>query len=63
MTTRGHSSSVGYAQHEHPMRNEEARQPAHDKHTGHSVEMFRRKFWGTLLLTIPTLIWAPMIQQ
>ena len=35
----------------------------HDKHAGHSVEMFRRKFWGTLLLSIPTLVWAPMIQH
>jgi Cu2+-exporting ATPase len=35
----------------------------HDEHGGHSVEMFRQKFWGTLLLSIPTLIWAPMIQQ
>src|SRR5689334_16439788 len=33
-----------------------------DKHTGHSVEMFRQKFWGTLLLSIPTVVWAPMIQ-
>ena len=36
---------------------------AHDKHAGHSVEMFRRKFWGTLLLSIPTVVWAPMIQH
>src|SRR5215467_12312499 len=36
---------------------------AHDKHAGHSVEMFRRKFWGTLLLAIPTVVWAPMIQH
>jgi Cu2+-exporting ATPase len=35
----------------------------HDKHAGHSVEMFRQKFWGTLLLSIPTIIWAPMIQH
>ena len=35
----------------------------HDKHAGHSVEMFREKFWGTLLLSIPTLVWAPMIQH
>src|SRR5690606_40503016 len=35
----------------------------HDKHAGHSVEMFRQKFLGTLLLTIPTVIWAPMIQE
>jgi P-type Cu2+ transporter len=36
---------------------------AHDTHAGHSVEMFRRKFWGTLLLAIPTVLWAPMIQH
>ena len=35
----------------------------HDRHAGHSVDMFRRKFWGTLLLSIPTLVWAPMIQH
>ena len=25
--------------------------------------MFRKKFWGTLLLSIPTVVWAPMTQQ
>src|SRR5581483_10737034 len=35
----------------------------HDKHAGHSVDMFRQKFWGTLLLSIPTAIWGPMIQH
>src|SRR4029453_5832661 len=35
----------------------------HDQHAGHSVEMFRRKFWGTLLLSLPTLAWAPTIQH
>ena len=35
----------------------------HDRHAGHSVEMFKQKFWGTLLLSIPTLIWAPMLQH
>ena len=25
--------------------------------------MFRRKFWGTLLLSLPTVIWAPMMQH
>jgi Cu2+-exporting ATPase len=25
--------------------------------------MFRQKFWGTLLLSVPTLVWAPMIQH
>ena len=35
----------------------------HDKHAGHSVAMFRDKFWISLLLTIPTLIWGHMLQQ
>jgi Cu2+-exporting ATPase len=35
----------------------------HDRHAGHSVEMFRQKFWGTLLLSIPTMVWSPMIQH
>src|SRR4051812_21092267 len=35
----------------------------HDTHAGHSVEMFREKFWGTLLLSMPTIVWAPMIQH
>jgi P-type Cu2+ transporter len=35
----------------------------HDRHAGHSVQMFRDKFWGTLLLSVPTIIWAPMIQH
>jgi Cu2+-exporting ATPase len=34
---------------------------SHDKHAGHSVAMFRRKFWVTLLLTLPTLVWGEMI--
>ena len=34
----------------------------HDRHAGHSVEMFRDRFWITLALTIPTLVWSEMIQ-
>ena len=30
----------------------------HDRHAGHSVAMFRDKFWLTLALTIPVLIWS-----
>jgi hypothetical protein len=35
----------------------------HDKHAGHSVEMFRNLFWVCLALTIPALIWEPMLQE
>jgi hypothetical protein len=33
----------------------------HDTHAGHAVETFRQKFRGTLLLSIPTVIWAPTL--
>jgi Cu2+-exporting ATPase len=35
----------------------------HDKHVGHSVAMFRDKFWISLLLTLPTLVWGHMLQS
>ncbi len=36
---------------------------AHDKHAGHSVGMFRDKFWIALALTVPTLIWGHMLRS
>ena len=36
---------------------------AHDKHAGHSVAMFRDKFWISLALTIPTLVWGHMLPR
>ncbi len=35
----------------------------HDKHAGHSVNMFRDKFWLSLLLTLPVLVYSEMIQH
>ena len=35
----------------------------HDKHAGHSVAMFRDKFWVSLALTVPTLVWGHMLQS
>lgn len=35
---------------------------AHTDHTGHE-EMFRRRFWVCLLLTIPVLLYSPHIQE
>ncbi len=34
----------------------------HDKHQGHSPEMFREKFWWSLVWTIPTLLYSEAIQ-
>jgi P-type Cu2+ transporter len=35
---------------------------SHDKHEGHSPDMFKQKFWLTLLLTIPTLVFSHTVQ-
>jgi P-type Cu2+ transporter len=40
-----------------------AHQGAHDKHEGHSPQAFRRKFWLSLLLTIPTMLWGHMLMR
>jgi P-type Cu2+ transporter len=54
---RGHDQhgTTGHAGHSEP--------GAHDRHAGHSVAMFRDKFWITLLLSIPTLLWSGMVQH
>ena len=35
----------------------------HDRHAGHSVAMFRNRFWISLALTIPTFVWGEMIPR
>jgi Cu2+-exporting ATPase len=35
----------------------------HDRHAGHSVAMFRDKFWWTFGLTIPVVIWSADVQH
>ena len=35
---------------------------SHDRHAGHSVAVFRDKFWLSFTLTIPTVIWSPEVQ-
>ena len=35
----------------------------HDKHAGHSVTMFRERFWLSLALSVPTLVWSPSLQD
>ncbi len=61
----GHApESAGHAAHaSHGAHHEGHGSGGHDKHAGHSVAMFRDKFWLTLLLTVPTLIWGHMLQS
>ena len=35
----------------------------HDKHAGHSVEMFRDRFWLSLILSIPVVLYSEMVQD
>ena len=35
----------------------------HDKHAGHSPDMFKQKFWLSLLLAIPTLVFSHTVQS
>ncbi len=46
-----------HSQHEHSEHQD------HDKHAGHSVAMFKDKFWLSLLLTLPVLAYSEMIQH
>jgi len=52
-----HESHEGDDSHDHHEGDE-----AHDRHAGHSVAMFRDKFWLSLALTIPILIWSADVQ-
>ncbi len=35
----------------------------HDRHAGHSVAMFRDKFWWSFALTIPVIFWSTDVQH
>src|SRR5262245_20349224 len=35
----------------------------HDKHAGHDPEVFRRKFWLSLVLTIPVVLSSEMVMD
>ena len=58
-----HTVNVAHADHVTP---EEGREHAahaeHVDHTGHE-EMFSRRFWISLILSIPVLLYSPMIQE
>lgn len=62
MNHRHHSSSPSAAP---PTGGHDARgdHAGHDQHAGHSVQMFRDKFRWSLALTVPAIVWSPMIQQ
>ena len=63
MNHTGHGTYASEHAHHAP---EHAHHPPagdHDRHAGHSVAMFRDRFWVSLLLTLPTLVWGHMLQR
>src|SRR5512134_604660 len=66
---RQHTAPTAPVEPGYPGHPELARPPAgqdhraHDKHAGHSVAMFRDRFWVSLALTIPTLVWGHMLPR
>ena len=58
-----HQHTGRHGQHDAPAATGSEHASPHDRHAGHSVAMFRDRFWITLLLSIPTLIWSGMVQE
>jgi Cu2+-exporting ATPase len=63
----GHGpQSVAHAEHERhtsvPGGHDAGHGAHHVDHTGHE-EMFRRRFWANLVLTVPVLLFSPMLQE
>lgn len=50
---------MDHSHHEH----QHSEHQEHDKHAGHSVAMFKDRFWMSLILTLPVLVYSEMIQH
>ncbi len=58
-----HAQHGGMAGHEsHGGHGEHGDHGAHTDHSGHE-QMFRTRFWGSLLLSIPVLVYTPLVQR
>ena len=55
-----HASADG---HGHQAGHDEHDDHGHDKHAGHDPEMFRRRFWLSLVLTIPLVVTSHMVMD
>lgn len=55
----GHGGHAGHAQPQ-PGRDDEHLVHSHGQHAGHSVAMFKNRFWLTLALAVPVVLFSPM---
>ena len=63
-----HHGGPAAMSHDHPVGVPEtggghAGHQGHDKHAGHDPEMFRRKFWLSLVLTVPIVLTSEMVMD
>jgi Cu2+-exporting ATPase len=61
----GHEPPVAQPAHEPHSHGEQGAHPGdpHGSHEGHSVEGFRKRFWMSLIITVPILLLSPMLQH
>ena len=59
MTHRAHGQAVDL----HAGHTMSEAHASHDRHAGHSVAMFRDKFWLSFALTIPVVFWSTDVQH
>ncbi len=57
LTHRGDVAHAGDVAHEAAAHHE------HDKHAGHDPDVFRRRFWLTLVLTVPIVVFSETVQE
>lgn len=64
-TQENHSKHMHHSEMEHHHRVHEAQHKhhGHEEHHAHMVADFRKRFWLSLVLSIPILLLSPMIQQ
>ncbi|HVH40399.1 MAG TPA: heavy metal translocating P-type ATPase [Gemmatimonadaceae bacterium] len=55
----GHEHHGDHAAHDHAAHDH----AVHDRHAGHSVAMFRDRFWLSFALTLPILVWGHMMPR
>src|SRR3977135_3601131 len=57
------ANDLGPASNSHGGHNMSDMHGSHDRHAGHSLAMFRDKFWLSFALTIPVVFWSPDVQH
>jgi len=69
MQSHGMDHSMHKMEMDHSSHDAEKSHAGHDEHAGHGTDhtgheqMFRTRFWGSLLLSIPVLIFSPTLQN